>query len=106
MSKHNYHQAGAGRKRLTGALAVVLMILAIEVAGGILSGSLALLGDAGHMLVDALALSLSFFALTIAGRPADLRKTFGYYRIEIMVALADGTFTKSDWYRESKHAVP
>ncbi len=91
MSKHNYHQAGTGRKRLTGALAVVLMILAIEVAGGILSGSLALLGDAGHMLVDALALSLSFFALTIAGRPADLRKTFGYYRVEIMAALANGT---------------
>jgi len=62
-----------------------------EVIGGILSGSLALLSDAGHMLVDALALGLSLFAMTIARRPATPTKTYGYHRAEIMAALANGT---------------
>ncbi len=91
MDTHEHHEIGAGRKRLALALGIVLLILVMEVVGGILSGSLALLGDAGHMLVDALALGLSFFAITIATRPANARKTFGYYRVEIMAALANGT---------------
>ena len=62
-----------------------------EIIGGILSGSLALLGDAGHMLVDALALGLALFAITIASRPATPTKTYGYHRVEIMAALANGT---------------
>jgi cobalt-zinc-cadmium efflux system protein len=62
-----------------------------EVVGGIFSGSLALLGDAGHMLVDALALGLSLFAMTVARRPATATKTFGYHRFEILAALANGT---------------
>ncbi len=62
-----------------------------EVIGGIFSGSLALLGDAGHMLVDALALGLSLFAMAVARRPATATKTFGYHRFEILAALANGT---------------
>jgi len=62
-----------------------------EVIGGFLSNSLALIGDAGHMLVDALALGLSLFAITIARRPATPNKTYGYHRVEIMAALANGT---------------
>ena len=73
------------------ALAIVLGILIIEVIGGILSNSLALLGDAGHMLVDALALGLSLFAITLARRPPTPKKTFGYHRTEIMAALVNGT---------------
>jgi len=65
--------------------------LIAEVIGGILSNSLALLSDAGHMLVDALALGLSLFAMTIARRPATLSKTYGYHRVEIMAALTNGT---------------
>jgi cobalt-zinc-cadmium efflux system protein len=65
--------------------------MVFEVIGGILSNSLALLGDAGHMLVDALALGLALFAVTIARRPATPTKTFGYHRVEIMAALANGT---------------
>jgi len=65
--------------------------MAAEVIGGILSNSLALLSDAGHMLVDALALGLSLFAITIARRPATPTKTYGYHRVEIMAALANGT---------------
>ena len=72
-------------------LVIVLAVMAIEVIGGILSNSLALLGDAGHMLVDALALGLSLFAMTIARRPATPSKTYGYHRVEIMAALANGT---------------
>jgi cobalt-zinc-cadmium efflux system protein len=67
------------------------VILIAEVIGGILSNSLALLSDAGHMLVDALALGLSLFAMTIARRPATLSKTYGYHRVEIMAALTNGT---------------
>jgi len=73
------------------ALTIVLVIMALEVAGGILSNSLALLGDAGHMLVDGLALGLSLFAMTLARRPPTPSRTYGYHRAEIMAALANGT---------------
>jgi cobalt-zinc-cadmium efflux system protein len=78
-------------RRLKFTLAIVLVIMVAEVLGGIFSGSLALLGDAGHMLVDALALGLSLFAMTVARRPATATKTFGYHRVEILTALANGT---------------
>ena len=91
---NNHHTAGnlsgRGTGRLKVALAIVLVILVAEVAGGILSNSLALLGDAGHMLVDALALGISLFAINIARRPATATKTYGYHRAEIMAALANG----------------
>ena len=79
-----------GSQRLKVVLIIVLAIMVAEVIGGILSNSLALLGDAGHMLVDALALGMSLFALKIAKRPATATKTYGYHRVEIMAALANG----------------
>jgi len=78
-------------RRLKFTLAIVLSVMVAEILGGIYSGSLALLGDAGHMLVDALALGLSLFAMTVARRPATAAKTFGYHRFEILAALANGT---------------
>jgi cobalt-zinc-cadmium efflux system protein len=78
-------------RRLKITLAIVLVIMVAEVIGGIFSNSLALLGDAGHMLVDALAIGLSLFAMTVARRPATATKTFGYHRFEILAALANGT---------------
>ena len=78
-------------RRLKIALFIVLAMMLIEIAGGIVSNSLALLSDAGHMLVDGLALGLSLFALTIARRPATPTKTYGYHRVEIMAALINGT---------------
>ncbi len=84
------HLASTGSRLLKIVLAIVLVVMVAEVIGGILSGSLALLGDAGHMLVDALALGLSLFALTIARRPATATRTYGYHRVEIMAALANG----------------
>ena len=86
----NHLTAVSGRP-LKIALAIVLLVMIAEVIGGIISGSLALLGDAGHMLVDTLALGLSLFALTIARRPATPTRTYGYHRVEIMAALANGT---------------
>ena len=89
------HHAGhshdaTGGKALKISLAIVLVVMIAEIVGGIISGSLALIGDAGHMLVDALALSLSLFAITIARRSASASRTYGYHRVEIMAALANG----------------
>ena len=84
------HLAAQGSGRLKIALVIVIVILVAEVIGGILSNSLALLSDAGHMLVDALALGISLFAITMARRPATATKTYGYHRTEIMAALANG----------------
>ncbi len=61
-----------------------------EAVGGWLTGSLALLADAGHMLSDAAALGLSVFAMSMARRPRTSKKTYGYHRIEILAALANG----------------
>jgi len=85
------HLTSSGTRPLKISLAIILAIMAAEVIGGILSNSLALLSDAGHMLVDALALGLSLFAMMIARRPATLSKTYGYHRVEIMAALTNGT---------------
>jgi cobalt-zinc-cadmium efflux system protein len=62
----------------------------VELAGGLMSNSLALIGDAGHMFTDTLALGLSLFALNLAKRPASQTKTYGYYRAEILAALING----------------
>lgn len=65
-------------------------ILVAEVVGGLLTGSLALLADAGHMLTDLSALGVGLLAIRIAARPADASKTFGYHRVEILAALVNG----------------
>ncbi|MFC2044573.1 cation diffusion facilitator family transporter [Chloroflexota bacterium] len=85
------HEAFTDYRRLKVTLAIVLTIMVAEIVGGISSGSLALLGDAGHMLVDALALGLSLLAMKLASRPATATKTFGYHRVEILAAMANGT---------------
>jgi cobalt-zinc-cadmium efflux system protein len=89
---HCHHHGGSdrNRRRLTLTLGLVVLYMVAEVVGGLLSGSLALLADAGHMLSDAGALGLSLFALWIARRPPTPSKTWGYYRIEILAALVNG----------------
>jgi len=89
-SVDTHQEALTGYSRLKLTLALVLTIMVAEVIGGIYSGSLALLGDAGHMLVYALAIGLSLFAITMARRPATATKTFGYHRVEILTALTNG----------------
>lgn len=94
---HQHRHTGSGsrdrtgnRRRLKWALALAASFMLAEVAGGIAANSLALLADAGHMLSDVAALGLSLFALWMADRPSGKGKTYGYYRIEILAALANG----------------
>jgi len=82
--------ARAAGRGLGLALAITTGIMVIEAAGGLLSGSLALLSDAGHMLTDALALGMAWFAVSVARRPADPRRSYGYHRVEILAALING----------------
>jgi cobalt-zinc-cadmium efflux system protein len=88
---HGFMQSSAGGQRdLLIALSITLLMMVAEVIGGLLSNSLALLSDAGHMLTDNLALLLSFFAMKFATMPATDRRTFGFYRLEILAALLNG----------------
>jgi cobalt-zinc-cadmium efflux system protein len=78
------------QKRLVLSVLVTIGILVAEVVGGIMSHSLALLSDAGHVLTDAFALGLSLIALLIMKRPSDYRATYGYQRIGLIAALING----------------
>jgi cobalt-zinc-cadmium efflux system protein len=78
------------RARLSLTLGLTLLYMVAEVVGGYLAGSLSLLADAGHMLSDAAALGLSLFASWIAQRPPTPQHSYGYYRAEILAALANG----------------
>ncbi len=84
------HAAGADEWRVAWAFVIITIFLAVQVAGGVIAGSLALLADAGHMVSDAVALGMSWAALRIGRRPADLRRTYGYRRLEVLVAFANG----------------
>jgi cobalt-zinc-cadmium efflux system protein len=77
-------------KPLLAVLAITATFAVVELIGGLISGSLALLSDAGHMFTDILALVLSLAAAIISQREATAKQTFGYLRAEILVALANG----------------
>jgi cobalt-zinc-cadmium efflux system protein len=88
---HEHHRgAAAGRRRLSMVLVLTALYMLAEAVGGWLTGSLALLADAGHMLADVAALTLALVAAWFSARPATPRKTFGYYRLEILAALVNG----------------
>jgi cobalt-zinc-cadmium efflux system protein len=80
-------------------LAITATFMVVEFAAGLISGSLALVADAGHMLTDVGALGLSLFTAMLARRPADLKRTYGYLRWEILAALINGAtlFGLSAW---------
>ena len=78
------------RRRLMLAFAITLVVMAVELVGGWLSGSLALLADAGHMLADGAALAIALFAAWVAQRPATAQRSFGFMRLEILAALVNG----------------
>src|SRR6202049_2107154 len=71
------------------ALALTCLVLAVELAGGLVSHSLALLSDAGHVLTDVFALGLAWFAVEQAKRPADRKRSYGYQRVSILAALVN-----------------
>lgn len=89
MSAHHDH-GRAPEARLRFALLVTLSTMGLELAGGALSGSLALLSDAGHMLADAGALALAVFAQRVAARPRSERRTYGWRRAETLAAFVNG----------------
>src|SRR5215211_4379329 len=87
---HDGHAHGSNRKRLIIVLALTIFYMLAEVVGGFLTNSLALLSDAGHMLADVAAIVLALLALWFGARPITTQKTYGYYRMEILAALANG----------------
>lgn len=83
-NEHRHHgQGGAPRALLLGAL-LTFSFVAVEVGTGILAGSLALVSDAGHMVTDSAGLLLALTAAALARRPADIRRTYGYARLEVL----------------------
>jgi len=78
--------------RIRWALIITGAVMLIEVVGGLLTNSLALLSDAGHMFTHIFALGMSYFAIRIAARPATSEKTFGYFRAEVLAAFVNGLF--------------
>jgi cobalt-zinc-cadmium efflux system protein len=82
--------AGTSRRRLGFVLGLTWLFLGVEVAAGVLTGSLALLADAGHMLTDVAGLVLALAAMKFAERPPSPRRTYGYQRVEILAAAANG----------------
>lgn len=87
MTRKNGH---ANERRLGAAALLIGVFMLAEIAGGLVSGSLALLADAGHMLTDFAALALAWFAFRLARRPADWQRTYGYDRFQILVAFTNG----------------
>jgi cobalt-zinc-cadmium efflux system protein len=109
---HGHH---ASRRRLSLVQALTSAFLLIEVAAGIVTGSLALLADAGHMLTDVAGLVLALLAMKLAERPPSPRRTFGYHRAEILAALINavlllgvaGYILREAWERfRDPHPVP
>ena len=87
--QHPASEREGRRRRLRAALALTAVVLALEVAGGIVSGSLALLADAAHLFADIAALILAYAAITMAGRAPTGRHSFGLYRAEILAAFVN-----------------
>ena len=86
---HAHDLRGASKRSLIIALSLIGTFMFVEVVGGILSGSLALLADAAHMLTDGAAIALALFAMWLSARPASAGSTFGFHRTEILAALAN-----------------
>ena len=82
---HAASETGSAR-RLGVSLGVTALIMVAEAVGGWWSGSLALLSDAGHMLTDVAALGLALLAVLFGARPADMKRTFGFRRLEVLAA--------------------
>ena len=88
-SGHVHSAAGANKRALAIVFALTSLYLVVEVVGGLLTGSLALLADAGHMLTDVAGVGLALMAIRFAERPATPERTYGFYRVEILAALTN-----------------
>ena len=86
---HSRELRSASKRSLVAAFVLISGFMCVEVIGGIVSGSLALLADAGHMLTDAASIALALAAMYFAERPHSVQRTFGYHRLEILAALVN-----------------
>lgn len=84
------HGAGSDRGRVLWAMLLTGGFMGVEVVGGLIAGSLALIADAAHMLTDTVSLGLAWVAFRITDRPADQRRTFGYHRFPVLAAFVNG----------------
>ncbi|MBI4180460.1 MAG: cation transporter [Chloroflexi bacterium] len=89
MANNSHRQALPVAGKLKFGIMLTVLILVAEVIGGLLSNSLALLSDAGHILVDIIALSLSWYGVKQAERPSSSRMTFGYHRVGVLIAIVN-----------------
>lgn len=87
---HRHVHGGDSERALLIALLLIGAFMLVEVVGGILSGSLALLADAAHMLTDFAALAMAFAAVRVARRPADRKRTYGFDRVTVLAAFVNG----------------
>jgi cobalt-zinc-cadmium efflux system protein len=87
---HSHGATAGDERRLVWALVIIVLFMVVEIVGGLISGSLALLADAGHMVSDAAALGFSWLALRIGRRAATARMSYGYRRLEILAAFVNG----------------
>jgi len=90
MAHSHTHEVPSHRGRIVVAMAIIGAFLVVQVVGGIMSGSLALLADAGHMASDLIGLVVALVAAIVAARPATDRQTYGYRRAEVLGALVNG----------------
>ncbi len=81
---------GKHRKRLIIALVITLSVVVVQLIGAFISGSLSLLADSGHMLIDSTGLAIALIASMVAALPATSKRTFGYLRVEVLAALVNG----------------
>lgn len=88
--RHSHSHGHDNETRVLWALVLTAGFMVVEVAGGLISGSLALLADAAHMLTDAAALALAWIAFRIARRPADPKRSYGYHRGQVLAAFVNG----------------
>ena len=90
MGHDHSHSHHGNRQRLQLALVITALFTVVEVIGGLVTRSLALLADAGHMLTDSMALALAVLAFVISARPPDSKRSFGYQRLQILAAFVNG----------------
>ncbi|XSG81600.1 MAG: cation diffusion facilitator family transporter [Methyloligella sp. ZOD6] len=89
-SHDHSHVNSNNEKRMAAAAIITGLFMVAEVVGGIVSGSLALIADAGHMLTDFASLALAWFGFRLARRPADWKRTYGFDRFQVLVAFVNG----------------
>jgi cobalt-zinc-cadmium efflux system protein len=88
--RHSHGTVSTNEQRIGLAALITGLFMVAEVAGGVISGSLALIADAGHMLTDFAALTLAWFGFRLTRRPADWKRTYGFDRFQVLVAFANG----------------